>query len=1045
MPPRLALHFLGSPQLYLNEEPVSAERRKAVALLVYLAVEGGRPTRDSLSALLWPDYDQSKAFTNLRHTLWEIQQSVGEGWIIADRETIRLNEEADVYLDVRDFESLLAQSRAQRDPSLRIPLLSDTIKLYRNHFLTGFSLKDAPYFNEWAFARSEELRHQLSRALITISEDHCALGQADQAIPYARRLITLDPLNEASHRQLMHIYIQAGQHSAALKQYQACEQLLRKELGVDPQPETQALYKKIRKREIKPVKVEQQKAAGTPQHNIPLQLSSFIGREKEQKAVTKLIAQNRLVTLIGTGGIGKTRLSLKVGEGLLDKFENGVWFVELASLNDPSLVPQAAAAVFGIIDRSENTSLDKLIDLLRAKTSLLILDNCEHLLAACAQLADTLLKNCPNLKILVTSREGLGIPGEAFYRVPSLSIPGVEKNIEQLADYESIRLFTDRARLSVSDFSLRIENVPTIAQICRRLDGIPLAIELAAARVNILSEAQIATRLNESFSLLTNNSRTKLARQQTLQASIDWSWNLLSNSERILLRRLSVFAGGWTLEAAESVCSGEGIEPDQVLDLMTQLVMKSLVVAEQESGRERRYHLLEMIRQYAREKSVESSGEEKIRDLHLKYFLQLSEKFEVEVIGHRQEEWFLRANDERDNLRAALHWANRTNLEAGLYISARLLSHWEISNLREGIKWLETFLNKSESKDFPLARASALLTYGWLLTWLQRFIPARIATQEGLSLFRTVGERRGEIDSLISLANIAQFTDALDSGTELLHQALTLSQALGDRWRQAESLGFLGWDRRDQKQAFRYWEQAIELYREAGDQHAMANLLGLLGLFKVLNGEIEAGEKYLNEATPLWESKSRMNVWEHIRTTKSLILVARGEFEQAYELLQESLVSAQKLGNRMSYLWQKVRLGYAALYAGNLGEAHDSFVETTQNFHKDGYTVGAVFAVEGIASLLVTTGKHEKAAQLLGWADATREQIHDNRPLIEEANIYRNMSAIIAKIGPSAFEVAYDDGRSMTFDEAVGFALGDEEKKMTLQQPIESELRKTHD
>ncbi|HXQ39302.1 MAG TPA: BTAD domain-containing putative transcriptional regulator, partial [Anaerolineales bacterium] len=738
MPRRLALHFLGSPQIYLDNELITADRRKAVALLAYLAVEGGKHTRDSLSALLWPDYDQSKAFTNLRHTLWEIQQAIGEGWIVADCETMGLNEDADVSLDVREFESLLAQSGSHNNISHRISLLSESVKLYRNHFLTGFSLKDAPDFNEWAFAKSEELRHKLSSALIMLSDDYCLLGKAEQAIPYARRLITLDPLNESSHRQLMNVYIQAGQHSAALKQYQACEALLRKELGVDPQPETQALYKKIRKREIKPVKAEQQKEAGTPQHNIPLQLSSFIGREKEQKTIAKLIAGNRLVTLIGTGGIGKTRLSLKVGEGILDKFENGVWFVELASLNDPSLVPQAAAAVFGIIDRSENTSLDKLVDLLRAKTSLLILDNCEHLLVACAQLADTLLKNCPNLKILATSREGLGIPGEALYRVPSLSVPRVEKNIEQLADSESIRLFIDRARLSVSDFCLRKENVPTIAQISRRLDGIPLAIELAAARVNILSEEQIAARLNESFSLLTSNSRTKLARQQTLQASIDWSWNLLSDPERVLLRRLSVFAGGWTLEAAESVCSGEGIESEQVLELTSQLVMKSLVVAEQESGRERRYHLLEMIRQYAREKLVESGEEENLRERHLKYFLQLSETFEVEAIGHRQEEWFIRANDERDNLRAALHWANRTNLEAGLYISARLLSHWEISNLREGIQWLETFLNKSESKDFPLARASALLTYGWLLTWLQRFIPARTATQESLSLFRTV-------------------------------------------------------------------------------------------------------------------------------------------------------------------------------------------------------------------------------------------------------------------------------------------------------------------
>ena len=347
---------------------------------------------------------------------------------------------------MHQFETLVAQSRAyaQRDISIRIPLLSDAVKLYRNHFLTGFSLKDAPDFNEWAFAKSEELRHQLSRALVMLSEDYCTVGQAEQAIPYARRLITLDPLNESSHRQLMQVYIQAGQHSAALKQYQACEQILRKELGIDPQQETRDLYKKIRKREIKPVQAEKQKEKSAPSHNLPLQLSSFIGREKEQKAIAKLVSSHRLVTLTGAGGIGKTRLSLKVGEQLLDHFTHGVWFVELASLNDSALVPQAVSIVFGLVERSESTLTEKLIYFLQSKIDLLILDNCEHLIDACAQLTETLLKNCPNLKILATSREALGLAGEALVQVPSLSMPKGNQ-VDQIADFEAIRLFAERA------------------------------------------------------------------------------------------------------------------------------------------------------------------------------------------------------------------------------------------------------------------------------------------------------------------------------------------------------------------------------------------------------------------------------------------------------------------------------------------------------------------------------------------------------------------------------------------------------------------------
>jgi tetratricopeptide (TPR) repeat protein len=311
------------------------------------------------------------------------------------------------------------------------------------------------------------------------------------------------------------------------------------------------------------------------------------------------------------------------------------------------------------------------------------------------------------------------------------------------------------------------------------------------------------------------------------------------------------------------------------------------------------------------------------------------------------------------------------------------------------------------------------------LTWLQQFPLAHTVTEESLHLFRAAGERQGEIDSLVSLANIDQFTDALGSGTNLLHQALDLAQTLGDTWRQAVVLGFLGWDRRDVGQAFKHWEKAIELYREVGDQIAVANLLSLLAQFRILYGDIELGEKYLDESMRLWESNQKANVWEHPKIVKSLILLLRGEYEQAYAVLQEGLASARETGNRMSQLWLRVRLGYVALRGGNLLEAHDRLTETLQDFHKDGYTSGAIFALEGIATLLIATGKLEKAARLIGCADATREKIHDLRPPIEDADMYRNLAAILSKIGPSGFEVTYDEGRSMTLDEAVAYALAE--------------------
>ncbi len=1023
MAPQLSLYFLGPPQLYLNKEPVTASRRKAVALLTYLAVDGSKQTRDSLSALFWPDFDQSKAFTNLRHTLWEIQQTIGEGWLITDREAIVVNPNADISLDLDQFEALLGQSRdqAQPDISIRIPLLAEAIKLYRNHFLTGFSLKDAPNFNEWAFARSEELRHQLSRALLMISEDHCALGQAEQAIPYARRLITLDPLNESAHRQLMQVYIQAGQHSAALKQYQACEQLLRKELGIDPEQATRDLYKKIRKREIKPVQIEPRKEKSEPSHNLRLQLSSFIGREKEQKAIAKLIRNHRLVTLIGAGGIGKTRLSLKVGAQLLNDFAQGVWFVELASLNDPALVPQAVSRVFDIVDRSENTLTEKLIHFLQSKTILLVLDNCEHLVDVCAQLAETLLQNCPDLKILATSREALGITGEALVQIPSLSIPKGSQ-VDQIGDFESIRLFTERAQLSESNFCLTKENSPVVADICHRLDGIPLAIELAAARVNMLSVEQIAARLNESFNLLAGIGRTRLERQQTLQASIDWSWNLLSHSERVLLARLSVFAGGWTLDAAESVCSGDVIESRNVLDLITQLVMKSLVVVDQESAGERRYHLLEMIRQYTHEKLMNSGDDEKIRTLHLNYFLNLSTQARLALRGPSRVDWMERLNDERNNLRAALHWAEKTDVEAGLYLSSRLLRYWESSNLGEGVRWLESFLHKEESKEFPQARAYALHAYGSLLVWLQEFDKAHMIAQECRTLFQTTNDSHGVIDALILFGNVFMFRFDPADAEKFGEQAMALAQKLDDPWREATALYYLGWATRNYERMFSRWEKAASLFRKVGDQVSLANVLGWLGQFRVLNGDLELAETYLDEATVLWQSNKRANIWDNTRLVRSQIFLARGDYEQAHAILEEVMVTAEETGNTMSQLWVKLRLGYVVLRSGNLAEAHQLFDETAHKFADDGYSVGALFALEGMAGLDVAVGKAANAARLIGWADAIRVKLNDPRPNIEQADVDKLIAACLAKMGEADFSDAYDEGRKMSLEEALAFA-----------------------
>ena len=1019
MSPRLALHLLGSPQINLDKTPISFNRRKSLALMAYLTVEQGQHRRESLSSLLWPDTGQSNAFKNLRQILWEIQQILGEGWLVADRETVCLNDKADVWLDIRQFDSLTRQSESQEDIPLRLSLLADAAKLYRHHFLTGFSLKDAHPFNDWAFAESEGLRNKLAGVLRRLSEDYCTMGQARQAIPHTRRLVSLEPLDESAHRQLMEVYLQAGDHGAALKQYQACEQILRRELNLDPQPETRELYKKIRKRKAEPIPVEERTEALAPSHNLPHQITTFFGRQKELEDILAFLRKKRLVTLVGAGGIGKTSLSLQVGKRLHKEFPNGIWFIALGSLSNPALITQTAASIFDIREGGDRPLLEKLIDSLRTKNILLIFDNCEHLLNACAEMISALLTRCPGVKILATSRENLGIQGEAVYTMPSLPLPeGELESMEKLTEFASVQLFADRAALIQPSFQLTKENIRTVADVCRQVDGIPLAIELAAARVNILHVNEILEQLQASFDLLASDSRSILPRHQTLKASLDWSWGLLNEPEQKFMRQLAVFAGGWTLESARAVCDGS------VLVLTGTLVNKSLIMVDQETAQGTRYRFHEIVREYAQEKFHGTAEEEGIRDRHLKYFLAFSRRSELELRGPSRVDWMEHLYDERNNIRAALDWAEKTDLESALYLAGSLRQYWESSNMREGVDWCEKLLHQSNA--FPLARAYALLTYAWLLTWLQEFRRARAATQESLDLFRTQRNKEGEVDALVLMGNLEQFTDNLEAANRVFDQALALSEELNDPWRLGIVYYYRGWDNSDYEQKFVNWDKAISLFRQVGDKVNLANLLGLTGQFRVMNGEIELGEKYLDEALQLWEANRRANIWENPRIAKSLIALVRGEYEQARAILEEVLASAAQTGNRMSYLWGRVRLGFVALHAGDLTEARQILTESAQNFNKDGYTIGSIYSLEGMAHFYATIGKNDHAARLIGFADAARENIYDVRLPLEQADMDISIAACVARMGESAYENAYAEGRKLDLDEAVNFVLGED-------------------
>ena len=747
--------------------------------------------------------------------------------------------------------------------------------------------------------------------------------------------------------------------------------------------------------------------------NLPAPMTTFIGRGKEKVEIINLINKHRLITLTGSGGVGKTRLSTEVGEQVLDDYPNGIWLAELASLSDPALLPQTVAKVFGLITQSHTPILEILVNFLRAKTILLILDNCEHLLDACGQLTDTLLKNCPDLKILATSREPMNITGEAIYHVPSLAIPNVQQILDHFKDYESVRLFVERAQLAQTDFSLTMDNASFVAQICSRLDGIPLALELAAAKVASLSVKEIAKQLETNFNLLTDGSRTALPRQQTIRASIEWSWNLLSNDERVLMRQLSVFAGGWTLEAAQKVCDGD------VVGLINSLVKKSLVALNQVPGSERRFRFHETIRQYAREKLIEANEEENIRTRHLKYFLELSEYVEPGLHGYQHEEWITRIIDERDNMRVALEQAAKNNVEAGLYISSRLEAVWETLDMREGARWLADFLQKPESKEYPRARARALGAQAKILNLLRQSQQAKVAAEESLALCTAANDQAGEIDALIILGQLLTLSGDRVEQAKLFNKAVTLSESLDDKWMQAVTLLQIGMSLNNTA----YWEKAAIMFRELGAQNSLAKTLDELGWRSLLNGNIELAQKYMDESELLWQANKRADIWMVANLIKSLIAFTRADYKQARSLLQEIILVAKETGNRWNYLWTYVRFGYIAVRENNVSEARQIFVETAQEFLKDKSTSGVEFTLEGMAGLFVALHKPEPAARLIGWADATREKITDPRPLLEQADVDKIIAACLAGMGEVAFSDAYDEGKKMTMDEAVALAL----------------------
>jgi predicted ATPase/class 3 adenylate cyclase len=574
-------------------------------------------------------------------------------------------------------------------------------------------------------------------------------------------------------------------------------------------------------------------------NNLPQQVTSFVGRERELADIRNHLGNTRLLTLFGAGGLGKTRLSLQVTAEMLDDYPDGVWFVDLAPMTDARLVPQAAASVLGVKEEVGRPVVEALVKFVSDRKLLLILDNCEHLLRACAELATQLLQSGPHLKILTSSRQPLQVTGETTYHVPSLSVPEPQRAVtsQALAQYEAVRLFVDRACAAQRSFQITDTNSEAVADICRRLDGIPLAIELAAARVRALSVDEIASRLNNRFRLLTSGDRTAMPRQQTLRGCIDWSYDLLGDEERALLRRLSVFAGGWSLEAAEAIGADGDVEEADVLDLLTNLVEKSLVTLEAEGER---YKLLETIREYAQEHLDESGERDQTCSRHLAFYVALAERAMPELVGPMQGDWFGRLDLERENLIAAHAWCDRA--EDGAELGLRLVHSAKLYWLNRGLLGLRHRLTvealaRTGAQERSLARCRGLFGAGQVCCFMGRFADATKYLEECLAIARELNDKGRIAAALQYLGMAAQREGDLATARGHLEEALALAQAQGNKRELAAAFNNLAQlDRAEGllETAEPLYEKVLALARELGDRETIA--IALLNLAMVAVG-----------------------------------------------------------------------------------------------------------------------------------------------------------------------------------------------------------------
>lgn len=971
-PYRLHIRLLGGFQVSAGSRPIGdkAWRQRKVATLIKLLAlaDTHRLHREQVLDLLWPDLDPKAAANNLHYTLHVARRILDPDKVSPSPllqiqgDQITLCPPESLWTDVEAFRAAVSIARRGDDPIAYQAALA----LY-----TGDLLPEDRY-EDWA----EEWRRELEAAhlalLLELSGVLERRGAYGAAIETLHRALTSDPTLEKVHVTLMRLYAGSGQRWQALRQYEGLRQALQG-IGAEPDPSSRELYEEIQAGRLPAGPAAPQVGrAGEPgetrRHNLPNLLTSFIGRRQEIAAITRTLETTRLLTLVGAGGAGKTRLAQAAVEELVPAFPDGVRLVDLASLSREDLAPQAVARALGVQEEQDRPLINTLVDFLQPRRILLLLDNCEHLIGPCSDLAEALLHACPQLHMIATSREALGIEGEVRYGVPSLSLPPRDSAAEEIEASEAVQLFLARARARRPGFTLDPTNVSAVLQICRQVEGLPLGVELAAARLGTLSVQQIADRMSDALGFLATGDRTSVPRHRSLRGALDWSYHLLHQEERVLFQRLSVFAGGWTLEAAEAIGPRRETDASGVLDTLSGLIDKSLVIAEVGAGGAMRYHFLAPVRQYALERLEEGGEVGTVCRQHAGLFLAVAQRAQSELRGPDQAAWMERLDIERHNLRAALDWARGEdgNAEVGLHLAASLWLFWYTRGyLREGQYWLETLLSQT-SEVATRYRAEALRGAGAMVYGQRQYESAAPFFAQALQMYRELDDYQGVASCLNMLGVVHGDRDELDTARVLHEEALSLRRDLGDALGIAQSLGNLGniaHRQGDHARTRRLFEEGLALERELGDWGSVAISLHNLGRLFFEQGELEVATARLKESVALAADVGEMDVIASCLT----------------------------------------ELGHVAF-------AH---------------------------------GRSERAARLHGAVQALRETIGSPIPPEDMAQYRDDCVRLHAALGDAAFHAATEDGRALSLEQAMAYALADNEPEKPVREASSPQVRLT--